>query len=231
LFKRGLIFDRGSVFKGFVNYFYKVKSAKKVSKRFFYRVLGKLILNSLYGRFGMKYFEDEVSLASKMEEIIFKDSLGLQFCQNLGYGIFLVKYKAFSFENECNSNKLRKKYKGIFRQKNIAVHIAAAITSYSRIEIYKYKNLLNNTAYYSDTDSVYLEFKLNKNLLVNKMGYMSPITEKVVECFFIANKFYGYKTINSLKEVQFSFKTRGFNSSYFSIKDYMFLYKGGIIRH
>jgi len=49
-----------------------------------------------------------------------------------------------------------------FSQLNISIPIASAVTSYARIYMYKFKTLNNNTCYYTDTDSVALENKLDE---------------------------------------------------------------------
>lgn len=53
-----------------------------------------------------------------------------------------------------------------------AVYIAAAISGYARILINKFKNIPENTCYYSDTDSVILQKELpnNWNLVGRDLG-------------------------------------------------------------
>jgi hypothetical protein len=52
------------------------------------------------------------------------------------------------------------------------VAIAAAITYYGRIFMQqKYFNLENNPPFYSDTDSIYVEKKIETALLSNKLGF------------------------------------------------------------
>jgi len=156
-FKKGIVFDK------FVHKFYslKEKSTNKVDKFIF-----KMILNSLYGRMGLKSKFDGVILA-KEDEILeyeflydtsiissFSGKTLLQVSNKLSHNIIeesLLSKKAISL-----NYRLRKKTNNTFS----AIHIASAITSYGRINIDKIKRILLENKFrifYSDTDSIFTD--------------------------------------------------------------------------
>jgi hypothetical protein len=91
------------------------------------------------------------------------------------------------------------------------VAIASAVTAYSRIIIDKYKRIPNNECFYSDTDSVFLQKPLSKELINNQLGFMK-LESYIIEAIFISPKLYGYQSPNN--EV---IKVKGFNNKLISL--------------
>jgi len=138
---RGYQFFRGNIFKGWVDDQYKLRTSYPKSHPMNY--IGKILLNSLYGRFGMtdQFLEfillDNLEFKNfnfeknQVEEIInFKDK-------------FLVKYKPkVSLEEELQE------YSDFI---NINIAVAAAVTAYARIHMSQFKNNSNlPNLYYTD---------------------------------------------------------------------------------
>jgi hypothetical protein len=122
--------------------------------------IAKILLNSLYGRFGM---DDNFSDIN----IIHKDFYGdfeNKFIDSIVTKIkiddyFLVEIK--QSENIIEEND---------DNHNINVSIAAAITSYSRIHMTQFKNNPKINLYYTDTDSIYIDedSEIDISLIDNK---------------------------------------------------------------
>jgi hypothetical protein len=100
------------------------------------RFISKLLLNSLYGRFGMSPVKYETILN---ENVDLNQSI---------YDSTALDGNSYLIDKPLSE----------FRSMNplINISIAAAITAYSRIHINKYKNIPDNPCIYTDTDSVIL---------------------------------------------------------------------------
>ena len=88
-----------------------------------------------------------------------------------------------------NKNELRKS--GLNKTRTIpsAVHIAAAIASYARMDINENKNIPGNPCIMSDTDSVVLTYPLPEHLVGNEIGQMK-LEHEIKIGIFIKKKFY-----------------------------------------
>lgn len=102
-------------------------------------MIAKLMLNSLYGRFGMKIFETitEIVDADKMKDIISKHEI-IEHEQLANTNKEFVRYNAIPNEELCKQfdidfeNELGK-WDSKSIQYNISISIASAITAYARI--------------------------------------------------------------------------------------------------
>lgn len=157
--------DYSSILFEFINNLSEIKKAGGIKKE-----LGKLLINSFYGRLGM---DEELCLMN-----LTLDNFGLK-----TYGIlndyFLIK------------KKIKKNPKA-----NVA--IAAAITAKARIKLYKgflevIKN--NGRVLYCDTDSIFAAFPKDKNVENKKLGEIIFNTAIPGTCIkdavFIKPKTYG----------------------------------------
>lgn len=78
------------------------------------------------------------------------------------------------------------KLKALAEKLNINVAIAAAITSYARIEINKYKHIPGITCLYSDTDSAITSAPLPTALVGPGLGQMK-VVHQIEKGIFIAH--------------------------------------------
>lgn len=193
---RGYQFSRGKIFNGWVEDQYKLRTSYPKSHPMNY--IGKILLNSLYGRFGMTdQFLDFILLDNlefknfdfvnnQVEEVInFKDK-------------FLVKYK--------NKVTLEEELKGSYNSGfiNVSIPIASAVTAYARIHMSQFKDpkfmsLYDYNLYYSDTDSIYTDRPLPDKFISNsRLGALKleGIYDKAI---FLAPKVYALK--NTKEEI------------------------------
>jgi hypothetical protein len=166
-------FSKGDIFSKYVEYFYNIKKTSVGPLRF----IAKNHLNQIYGVFGrrktlietknvynkdlMKYFGNYTVFS----EIKINESIStILISSNLDYNII----------NEIkDSNNLD--LITSFRNVKSNVGIAAAVTAYARIEMIKYKILLNKSGinlFYTDTDSIFIDKELPEYLIGNGLGLM-----------------------------------------------------------
>ncbi len=139
----------------------------------YFKDIGKLLINSFYGRLGLTNDLNLIQLTKNLKNE--KD-----------YGMIEDFY--------LKKNKIYRPVKG-----NIA--IAAAITSKARIKLYKaFKDVEDNSGrlLYCDTDSVFASFPLNCEIENKKLKYYiffdtSKKDTIIEDCVFIKPKTYGLK--------------------------------------
>jgi hypothetical protein len=142
------VYESGSIFNNYVNYFYSLKQHYLDTNNNVYKELCKLMLNSLYGKFGQRSYECEIM--DKNELVMDK-----------GFCYLIEKDGSIS-----NCYKIADKIYKFSRKKDLSMDsfpaIASHITDYARIYLW---NLIEQAGYgnilYIDTDS----------LIVTRKGY------------------------------------------------------------
>ncbi|MFN7611021.1 MAG: DNA polymerase, partial [bacterium] len=151
----GLKFERGSdIFKDYFEHFFKLKSENSEIKR----KIGKLMLNSLYGRFGMKNIDTVIDIVSHEEALyILSKHEVYEHIHGLQNGFEIIKYSKVLKNNKIYLTddlfKLKKDY-NIHTINSLGV--AISIAAYGRIYLSQFKNLPDYELLYSDTDSLFL---------------------------------------------------------------------------
>lgn len=175
---RGYVFKKEFIFKEFVDYFYKMKVTNdKNSPQF---TISKLILNSLYGRFGMSPYKEKHIITNRSESTEIYNKFNVTNVINFDYKE-LISYLDF---NESDDEYINL---------NISIPIASAVTAYARMYMYEFKTLNNNKCYYTDTDSVFLEKNLDDSYVGSEIGkFKLEYTSK--KAIFLAPKVYYCKT-------------------------------------
>lgn len=166
-------FSKSDIFTNYINYFYNIKKFATGPLR----LIAKMHLNQLYGYFGRRktlietknvYNKDLIKYYGNYtifsEITINKDISTLLMSSNLNYD--LINEIKTDTDLDLLSN---------FRVVKSNVAIAAAVTSYARIEMIKYKILLNKlnlNLYYTDTDSMFIDGKLPEQFIGDSLGLM-----------------------------------------------------------
>lgn len=214
---KGYIFERGNIFKEYILDLYRIKESHKPSDAMY--LISKLLMNSLYGKFGMEpnmpihhiINNNEISEYQNMDDTIINNLIDLNNNKSL---ISLL----------C-TNPNEDDYDFI----NVNIGIASAITSYARIFMSTYlaNNFLN--VCYTDTDSVYTTTPLSPHLLGSKLGQFK-LENYFSEIIFLAPKVYTGKYIvepgsrnHGKKEHEIS-KIKGYKGllSYAELKSLLF---------
>jgi hypothetical protein len=184
--KWGYLFNSNFIFKNYVEELYKIRLQYPKSDPMNY--IAKIILNSLYGRFGMDDNFSKIEVISKKDyskfEVDMKDSI-----------IDIVDLEhSYLVEIKNPKNELLTALDNGSETHNVNIAIAAAVTAYARIHMSQFKNNPNfPNLYYTDTDSVYFDGPLPDSFInSSELGKMKleGIYDKAV---FIAPKVYALK--------------------------------------
>lgn len=147
------VYSKGAVFKEYVDFFYKMKQKASIEHNATNRLMSKLFLNSLYGKFGQRYHDmqlvdDLMTTESHFETVIDIDTM-ISYIQVTWFG------KVY---NDMTSGESTYSIPSL----------AGAITAKGRMHLFNYivKAGMEN-CFYCDTDS----------LIVNYMGFCNLTDE------------------------------------------------------
>jgi hypothetical protein len=151
----GYSFSKIDLFSEYVNHFYAQKIIATGPKRF----IAKMHLNQLYGYLGRKL--DLIETKN-----IFMKDLPKYFSTRILQSIIKINSNICTILMSCNldydlitklNTELNININNSFKSVKSNVAIASAVTSYSRIEMIKYKTLTDYQIYYTDTDSIFID--------------------------------------------------------------------------
>ena len=150
----GYLFTAVDLFSGYIETFNKIKESSEKSSPMY--LISKMLMNSLYGRFGLNPALPKHIISTKKDiEVKLEKEL-----HNLEDRIDFGKYSLCSFDNNksnVNSN----------------VAIAAYVTAYARVLMSRFMNRSDLTLFYTDTDSVFFDKPLDDSEVDNKkLGFM-----------------------------------------------------------
>jgi DNA polymerase type B, organellar and viral len=187
---KGYFFHKEEIFVDFVTDLYEIRSKYSKDDPLYFII--KLLMNSLYGRYGMELIIHDLIIINNEDyqdfdnKGIILDRLDLDNEHCMITWINPEKHEDLYFNNIKNNNN------------NISVPIAAAITAYARIFMSKFKNVNESIfkLFYSDTDSIHIiiydkqKFDiLFPNLIGNGLGQLK-IVHKFKKVIYIAPKVY-----------------------------------------
>lgn len=196
--KNGYFFDQANIFSKFVDELYKLRiSYPKDNPMNF---VCKLILNSLYGRFGMHQIIEKSEFMNKNEF--------LELTKNYEVTDFLDLEESGLFVSYEDSELLKNDH-------NISISIASAVTAYARVLMSRFKNRKDFKLYYTDTDSIFIDKELPTNIINNELGNFK-LEYILKEAIFLGPKVYGGVT----NKGEYICKIKGYkNPKLVSLKD------------
>lgn len=199
----GYKLDKSSnVFNSFVNKYFDIKTG--ISDINMDRTIAKLLLNSLYGRLGMKPYQDIVQIVNSLaaEDILSKYNVKEQY--NLTDNLEFIRYEnkpIFGFEELYGKDEYIN-FMLDCDSKNISVNqslpSAIAITAYARMYMFKiiYRLIdLGIEIFYIDTDSMTVNKPIPEDLIGNKLG-LFKLEHEIKHGYFISPKLYAIKTFD-----------------------------------
>ena len=217
-FKKALVFkEKRVIFKKFINHIYSKRIQAKKRKNRVNEYNLKLIMNSLYGRFGLGTDLSILTFINNEDYPIYEYIYKIvQYNSKLGFLSFTIedidKSKSL-FNIWCSNERISGKDKDELFKKIIgkhlnnssayrAVQISAAISSYARIKMMediRYCEKLNIKVHYIDTDSLFVDKPLPEDMVSKiRLGYYK-LESEIDEGVFLAPKAYAYK--NGDKEI------------------------------
>ena len=179
--KSGYFFERGKIFINYIKEIYSIKENTPNTDPMYF--ISKLLLNSLYGKFGMAYELDdhEVIRSAQLDSYLNNPKIEVGNFEELGDDLVLVSYLDTSKYDGLDFNTI---------EPNISIGIASAITAYSRMFMAQFKNNSNFTLYYSDTDSVYVSGDFPQDVIGKGLGKFK-LENTFKDVVFLAPKVYG----------------------------------------
>lgn len=245
---KGYSFTKISPFKSYVTDIYNKRintNNKSLS------LVYKLLLNTLYGRLGMKSIQsktkfvtgDQLNHIALTREIVDvkpvnnlflvefrEENPSLNSLHELYQEQSLTKDDFFYFVN------IRKKNWFNFESKSL-VHLGSAVTAYARIYMHKLYSSYGVSPYYTDTDSILCQNKFPSDIVSSKTLGLLKLESEIKEAIFIAPKLYyesGFiykpnKNDAFIKEPFESYKAKGFFKKSIKYPDYVSLYNNSSI--
>jgi hypothetical protein len=185
----GYKFEAKKIFKGYISILYALRL--KYPKTNALNLIAKILLNSLYGRFGMNDSFPNITIFDTFKEfkLWFKDFSEdvIDFIE-LGDKV-LVQHRS---EEQDQYTELH----GNLETHNVSVSIAAAITAYARIHMSQFKNNHNFNLYYSDTDSIYIDRPLSDEFISSTILGKMKLEYICKNAIFLAPKMYYLETVD-----------------------------------
>jgi len=185
----GYLFEKGYIFKDYIEFWYKIKQSHKPWEIMYY--IAKLMLNSLYGKFGLDPYLpiSEIIDLDQQGDYINNPDFSIEEIINFG-SRSLIQYTDNSLDRDSINQ-------------NVCVAISASITAYARIFMSQFLADTNIDILYTDTDSFAIRGVLDPKFVGPDLG-LFKLEHKFKEATFLAPKVYGgliYNTDNTIKEV------------------------------
>jgi hypothetical protein len=181
----GYTFKAANIFKDYVEFLYNLRSKHPTSHPL--NFIAKILLNSLYGRFGMDDRFTEVSIIHKDFLADFEN----KYLDNIKNSIKLDEYYLIEFLSDINEMENDQS------THNISIGIASAITAYSRMHMSQFKNNPKINLYYTDTDSIYTDSDIDDYLIDPKILGKLKLEYICNKAIFLAPKVYCLETFDN----------------------------------
>jgi hypothetical protein len=201
----GYQFETADIFSAYINKLYELRL--QYPKGHPMNDIAKLLMNSLYGKFGMKTDITRCEIFNVTDPNDREIFLGLldiwgesvQDWFETDKYLFILRDSVIDLKHDEEENY----YHGL----DVNIAIASCITSYARVHMSAFKNSGIFILYYSDTDSIFIDRMLPDGLAGTLLGQMK--LEYVIDkAVFLAPKVYGLITEDG-KEI---IKIKGINS-------------------
>ncbi|CAK9187075.1 unnamed protein product [Ilex paraguariensis] len=189
---KGYLFEeKASPFGGFVHNHYEKRLEAKKSSHDGLSYVYKILMNSLYGRFG-------INPESKITEICHKDNIESMY-NRCGFHSADPLTDDYLMVHFVSNHPDAPDYEW-HPPRISAVQLSAAITAYARIHMYKY--ISREDCYYTDTDSAFLGSPLPEEEISSTVLGKLKLEHIVQEGYFVAPKSYGLKTKDNVEIVK-----------------------------
>uniref|UniRef100_A0A896Z909 DNA polymerase n=1 Tax=Coniophora puteana TaxID=80637 RepID=A0A896Z909_9AGAM len=153
---KGYYFEKQeSLFYNYVSEMYALR--KEYPKSDPMNLIAKLLLNSLYGRFGMapQTVESSFMKGDDLTTLAAKEGIKVDY-QEVDKDLFFV---------EVDDGKIK-------GSQNVSLSLASAVTAHARVFMSQFKNNPNYNLYYTDTDSIFIDKPLSDAWVNDELGFM-----------------------------------------------------------
>jgi DNA polymerase elongation subunit (family B) len=153
-------------------------------------LIAKLLMNSLYGRFGMDDSFPSIEMVKTKEVFKFIDEFKGEIHDVIELGNkTMITYRT----SQADINRMVDENS---ETHNVSVAIASAITAYARIHMSQFKNNPNFKLFYSDTDSIYIDKPLPEYMVNSQTLGAMKLENVLTKTIFLAPKLYYLETVN-----------------------------------
>jgi DNA polymerase type B, organellar and viral len=173
----GYTFESANIFEEYVNFLFKLRQQYPPTDPL--NFIAKILLNSLYGRFGM---DDNFANINVIHKDYYPDFEN-KYLDNIIDKIELGEYWLVFYNTIDDSTE-------DIGTHNVSISIAAAITAWARVHMTIFKNNPKINLYYTDTDSAYTDSDIDQSLICNKTLGKLKFESKSVEAIFLGPKMY-----------------------------------------
>nr|YP_009487206.1 hypothetical protein [Russula abietina]AWB36108.1 hypothetical protein [Russula abietina] len=210
----GYTFLKENIFKEYVNFLYNMRLQYDKSNPL--NFIAKILMNSLYGRFGMSDNFDTIKIISKKESNNYEFKILDSLIEKIDLGTHVL-FRSKTEENQDDTS-----------EHNISVGIAAAITAYARVHMSLFKNNPEINLFYTDTDSIYTDSVIPDYFIDNKILGKLKLENICEKAIFLAPKLYCL----TLENGETVYKTKGLKHEIIlTINDFnQLLYKDKILQ-
>jgi hypothetical protein len=184
----GYQFEQGDIFSEYINKRYSLR--KEFVKGHPMNLIAKLLMNSLYGKFGMKLEKTEIMMYDCSTDT------GLAFFHEMldFYGETVQDYVKLDnhyliIRNTMLSYKYNEELE-LYHGLEVNIAIASAVTASARIVMSYFKNNPEFNLYYSDTDSIVIDKELVDSMVGSELGQLK-LEHTINRAVFLAPKVYG----------------------------------------
>jgi len=189
---KGYQFDKADIFSKYIDYLYNIRL--QYPKGDAMNLTAKLLMNSLYGKFGMKTEYTKIEVLENNQQLLNKyiDKFGTDINDIIHLDdkiILVLKINKFK-PSDIKEALPRSDSDNFSHQVDVNVAIASAITAYARIKMSTFKNNPDFTLYNSDTDNIVINKQLPEHLIGKELGQMK-LEHIIKKAVFLAPKVYG----------------------------------------
>jgi hypothetical protein len=188
---KGYQFKKGYIFKQYVETMYNLRL--QYPKTDPMNLIAKLLMNSLYGKFGMKSETTKVEVVLNKDLTKYLDKFNTSIADIIyleNHVILIINTNEFKPHSESPSTEI-----DLIHKMDTNVAIASAISAYARIHMSQFKNNPLFKLYYSDTDSAVFNTPLPLEYVGTELGQMK-LEHVITKAVFLAPKVYALITEN-----------------------------------
>jgi hypothetical protein len=184
----GYQFNKGNLFKEYVNKMYNLRLSYRKGTPM--NLIAKLLMNSLYGKFGMKFDTTEICMYDTSTDEGKADFIKwLEIYEESVLDYIKIDNTYFIIRNSRLTIKYDEKL-DMYHGQDINIAVASAITAYARVHMSVFKNNPEFNLYYSDTDSIVIDSPLPSKYIGSALGQVK-LEHTINKAVFLAPKVYG----------------------------------------
>lgn len=188
---RGYTFNKGYLFKEYVDKMYELRSTYAKDNPL--NLIAKLLMNSLYGKFGMKPQHTRVEMYDTSTKEAVRELYDfLELTGECVQDLIELDNHVIIVHQDIDSFVYSEKY-DLYHGTEVNIAIASTITAGGRLWMSSLKNIRELKLYYSDTDSVIVNKQLHPDLVGPKLGQFK-LEYTINRAVFLAPKVYGLVT-------------------------------------